>query len=543
MPKFSRKIKLPVAILLLVIVVSAAFAVVNHILGAPFSLTGKIEYPPPIFGGCLIKQLTNLDHDLEPDVTKNYTAYIYRNLAQPNECKCVPTQNPAYSVCNKQCSMYGTAGNDCMEDVECRVGSTHNDDEIFYYAFNLQREFPAAMNAGDEGQPSIYGDKIAYVLDDNYTLIGSGGFFGHVMLYDIATKQTTKVADLNCSSTAFDEVLPRIYDDSIVWTDGILENFTLLPNGTNMSMAYCDKRSIYIYNIPLQSVRKITTQQPAEAADIWGNKIVYETPNPQRGLASDLAIHDLSTGKEYFFTASNAEKRWPKISLTRVTWVEDPGQAPYPIMLHDLSAGWELKMFSSSGLSRFGWLDVSQAFVVWADDGKGDWNIRRNVTYDPNRFLEQISDGLDTPQLTLQDVMPAAYGPIVVWVRASGWPGNIYEYQCMDDMVPELPVCDYNIGGHLNAQYANLTIVKNGDGTANYSAVLSPQCTGRLLQLKEDDCNGAVVDNCTISAFYDFPTPLMCSGKFTHPAQSGDYYYVLCDPRDGQATKVANLTV
>jgi len=514
--------------------------------------------PPIIVNPCLIKAITKEGVWYDPDITKDYVVYETESQVWGSPCKCVPTQNPAFSRCSNGCVRAGKAGNDCMVDAECQ-GPGGGGREIFLYNLKTNTETGILQTGYSETHPSIYGTKVVYVRGES----GAMNKIDKIRLYDINTKQDTVVAQVNDTGHAH----PRIYDDSIVWTDSqaFCKNATLdlgngISNFTYLNCTYGDPY-VYLYNIPLNRTTQITSKKSLHP-DIDANKIVYETNN--NGV-NDIAYYDLSLRHEFFLQGvSHNNKYWPRVSITRITWAEDMVAVPnwYKMFLYDLSSRQTVGMASSTAIDDKiyqeaqngydGWIhaghDVSFTFLTWQDDRLLNWDIRRNSTANPNRFNEQVSRPLDNATYMPSDINPAQYGPMTVWNRITPpnhWMGYIYLYQCTDDVVPPLPSCSYytpptNVTPGF---YRNILITKYLDGTADYIFTANPDCAGRLLQLKQDNCNGKVIDECYISQFFEIPTPTSCFGRFNQPLAAGTYKYVLCDPRYGVASNVASMII
>jgi len=508
---------------------------------------------------CLPEKLTSDGSNWMGDVTKNYTVYTFlpfykfkdiKNLTpENNPCTC-SFKDPASEngKCSKICSVYGTAGNSCDGDNQCRAGKLHtNDSNIFVYDFTAKTEIPIAQTDMDEMYPSTYGSKVVYFVPGNvlnqFGIVTPTVIPGKIFLYDISTGQRTQVASTNDSYW----VLPRIYDDSIVWGDANKYNFTwqeidLTTGGfKNVTGEKLGEWRIFVYNIPLNRTDVLPVGVEPHLPDIYGEKIVYETSifAPNNNVFRDIGFYDRSTKTETLLGGVLSWKNWPMVSENMVVW-EQQGD----IMTYDFAKKVQLKMSSNAFSSSFH--DVSNGFVVWsevigpANLPKSNKTIKRNLTTDSSRFLENISSQVGDYR------QPAEYGPITVFTDANA--GEIYKYLCPNDIVPDIPKCRYFIPQNLagGGTYSKLTMTKNNDGTASYTSSLNHNgCLGRLLQLKKDNCNGTVVDECTIGPFYSLPPilPNTCNGVFNKPLQNGTYKYVLCDPREGQASTVASLVI
>ena len=509
---------------------------------------------PPVFNACLIKAITKDGVWHDPDITKDYVVYETSSQYWTSPCKCVPTQNPAFSRCSNGCVRAGKAGNDCQVDAECQ-GNGGGGADIFLYNLKTNTE-TGILQTGQTGysqiHPSIYGTKVVYVR-------GSSAMYkiDNIRLYDIITKQDTVVARVNDTS----HVHPRIYNDSIVWTDSqaFCKNATVPFNPMNLTYLNCTYGDpyVYLYNIPLNRTVHITSKKSLYP-DIDANKIVYETNN--NGV-NDIAYYDMSLRHEFFLQGvSHNNKYWPRVSGSRITWAEDMGGGLAKIVLYDLSnqniitmnsfTAIDDKIYHEADLNNIAFAhaghDISGPFLAWEDNRLGNWDIRRNSTTNPNRFDEQVSKPLDNANATLADIDPAEYGPMTVWNRiipSNIWMGDIYLYQCTDDVVPPLPSCNYSYTHASNLTvYQSIIMTKNADGTVSYRLPISPGCSGRLLQLKQDNCNGKVIDECYGTQNWE-TSPKECSGKFNKPVQNGTYKYVLCDPVFGQASYVASIVI
>jgi len=569
----------------------------------------KLEIKPV---GCVIpSKLTTDGANYIPDVSENYVVYQFNTYNAP--CNCTFRANIAPGSCSKGCAYYGKAGERCNMDSDCKGagygGVVPNMADIFAYDMQSKFEFPIAQTNAMEVSPSVYGNKVVYFVEgyrhetssyDSKTGVTSyrtDHVPGKIMLYDIGTGQRTLIASTN----AVRDVMPRIYDDTIVWTDGekvrIKGTFTInktIP--VDLDVTGVGNPEVWSYNIPLKRATKIvavpwtvgmwggsigngnaailtslseelvvikaavgetakigdytiklaqggvilcnkdnecslptaidfpTGVGPESLAnpDIYEDKIVYQT-NINKNW--DIMLYDRSAWRSRPLPSTTSDETWPRVFKSRVIWTEG-GTLLY---MYDLEKKEIVKMNSAVNTEYHGG-DIYGANVVWSGSA-GSWDIFRNRTNNPKMFKEQATAAAS------DDYAPATYGPIIAW--ESG--GNIYKYQCPEDIVPALPKCTYKTQGvgFNKIDYPALTFSGQTADSATFTAIVPLECMGRLVQLKKDSCKGAVVDECVVG-----PYPLsQCKSSFKPPAVAGTYKYMLCDPREGQASTTATLKV
>lgn len=249
------------------------------------------------------------------------------------------------------------------------------------------QEIRLSEDIGENGKPSIYGDKVVWSHWDkihlydlktgNDTIITMHEHYyaSHPAIYDnkivccICNLNENPVRDklyvydiLNSTNSLIAENLshcvPDIYSDRIVWAEG--HNY---------------KTDIYMYNISTQVKTQITTSESASNPKIYNNKIVWED---SRVGKPGIYMYDLSTKKESRISTSGLASN-PAIYGDRIIWQDSNNSGSTrrigDVYMYDLSTQKESRV-SYSGHSSLGSPPAIYGDrIVWQDHRNRNYNI------------------------------------------------------------------------------------------------------------------------------------------------------------------------
>lgn len=290
------------------------------------------------------------------------------------------------------------------------------------------QETRLSWDTGENGEPSIYGDKVVWsywykihlydLKTGNDTTISApanyipfnAAIYGNKIVWTLVKENSNDVPSLcvydipTSSSSLITENVsswtkPAIYGDRIVWSAG--------KNGIN----------IYMYDLSTHKGTQITTSGHARNPDIYGDIIVWED-NGRNGTAidknnniiskSDIYMYDLSTKNETRITTSGFALN-PTIYSDRIVW-HDSRNSDFirgigDVYMYNLSTEKE-SWISYSGQSSLG---SSPAIygdrIVWQDRRNGNSDI---YMYD---LLTQKETQITTSGYAMD---PDIYGNIIV---------------------------------------------------------------------------------------------------------------------------------
>jgi len=223
------------------------------------------------------------------------------------------------------------------------VYQSYEDDnfEIHLFNFSSGNDIRITNDQVNQVKPRIWGDWIVWQIGDDWE--SEHG----IDLYDIKAGNTTSISS-STSATS-----PRIWEDRVVW-----QEYTTGDGNVD----------VFYYNITLNGVVQVTTDPFAQISpSIWGDRIVWMD---NREIASQIYLHDLSTGNETPLTSGDYYRSDPSISGNYVVYQNDTATS-----LIDLTSMNEGPISTDTSGSLKGAPEIWGNRVVWSDMRNGDFDI------------------------------------------------------------------------------------------------------------------------------------------------------------------------
>ena len=264
------------------------------------------------------------------------------------------------------------------------------------------QEIRLSENIGENGEPSIYGDKVVW------------SYWDKIHLYDLKTGNDTIITMPEHYYAAH----PAIYDNKIVCC---LYNVNENPV----------RARTYVYDI-LNSTSSLITENVSCASDIYGDRIVWTT---ERNYKTDVYMYNLDTRKETQITTSGSASS-PAIYDNKIVWVgygdngtiidkHNNSRGRLDIYMYDLSTKKEIRI-TTSGLASNP--SIYGDKIIWQDErnldvltgGIGDVYMYNLSTEKESRISYSGRSSLGSS--------PAIYGDRIVWQDRRNGKEDIYMY-------------------------------------------------------------------------------------------------------------------
>lgn len=259
--------------------------------------------------------------------------------------------------------------------------NTKNND-IYMYDKQTNTITPLSNSSElEEFQPRIYGNRIVWTDCTPYdpNKVGVSG----IEFYDITTHDERTLA---MGDTIPND--PSIYNDTVVWSDGIITDY------------------IYLWRV---GDSKSNILAKGTEPDIWGKKIVYcSNRNNQKGIyLSDLGV---DTGSEYVYEKclyqSSGNVYNPKIYGNIVVWEDITNNNP-EIYMYDISKGGTAVCLTQNLQGEHSDPTIWGTRIAWTGKVNGNSD---NYIY--NLQTKSITHS-NTPTINEED--PSLYGNVLLY--------------------------------------------------------------------------------------------------------------------------------
>lgn len=285
------------------------------------------------------------------------------------------------SFTEKRITTRGTASNPAIYDNNVVWQDARNGDSAIF-ASNLKSKKETLLSGkSDQIFPSIYGNKVVYVLNNivylydlsthNRTLLSEGdidyvtirgnkivinGEVG-IWMYDISSKQISSIYEQN----GYETTHPTIYGQNVVWEGN--------PGGLGIF-------DIYMNDLRTSKESKISTSGTAFNPEIYGNKIVWQDGHNGN---YNIYTYDLSTRKKTQITSKKSDSINPVIYGNTIVWQDNR------------SGNWDIYAYDLVTHQQIHTVDKSDQVDPAIYDNKVVWTDYRNGYNKPDIYMGTIS--------------------------------------------------------------------------------------------------------------------------------------------------------
>lgn len=313
---------------------------------------------------------------------------------------------------------------------------------------NLSGEVQITTNPANQETPVIYGNKIVWIdlrnIPGASTGYGSWGNAGDIYVYDLITKQETRITNSPTASR------PAIYGNKIVWSDSRdPQNYTgynfygkgdiymydlttgketqittaigsqLMPHIYDHTIVWMDYRNsnsdtdIYMYDISTGTETKIggLRDQLEHSPRIYGDRIIWSADY-------DIYLYEISTRRQNKITRGQNMEVMADIYGDKIVWVTqyEGGTNEFPVYVYDIKTKQQTRITSHHSTNFFPKIHGNR--VVWQD----------YRTYNPDIYLYDLATGKEIPVVTdaSYQVEPAIYDNKIVWMDYRNGNYDIY---------------------------------------------------------------------------------------------------------------------
>lgn len=212
----------------------------------------------------------------------------------------------------------------------------------------------------------------------------------------LTTTTLKPLLETRITTNEFDQQVPAIYGDRIVWVDARNKQVDSLNNDID------ENYDIYMYDIYTPEEIQITTDKSLQSYPaLYNDRIVWVD---NRSGDWNIYIKDLSTSTEMQITANKSNQYSPDIYGDRIVWY-DERNGKGDIYMYDLSSSTETQITSNESNQQIPAIYGDR--IVWQDRRNGRDDIYICIT-------SREKTKLIVPEADFSTSVTSGYAPLTV---------------------------------------------------------------------------------------------------------------------------------